>query len=227
MQFQIVKEPMSIIEVDMNKGENITANAGAMVYMSGNMDVDTKIRDGGFFAKLKVSTLGGQSLFVNEFTSNSDGGKLGLTGQPLGDIIKISISQEQNFIVQSGSYIASTDGVVLDTQWQGFKKGLFGSELFMLKLSGQGDIFLNAFGGIIRREILIGEKFILNNFHLVALNLDADYKLTKFGSLKSTLLGGEGFVMEINGPAVVYFQTKNKPQLVEFLGLNQKDGNSR
>jgi len=45
MQFQIVKEPMSIIEVDMNKGENITANAGAMVYMSGNMDVDTKIRD--------------------------------------------------------------------------------------------------------------------------------------------------------------------------------------
>ena len=140
--------------------------------MSGNMDVDTKIRDGGFFAKLKVSTLGGQSLFVNEFTSNSDGGKLGLTGQPLGDIIKISISQEQNFIVQSGSYIASTDGVVLYTQWQGFKKGLF-------------------------------------------------------GSLKSTLLGGEGFVMEINGPAVVYFQTKNKPQLVEFLGLNQKDGNSR
>jgi uncharacterized protein (TIGR00266 family) len=136
MQFQIVKEPMSIIEVDMNKGESITANAGAMVYMSGNMDVDTKIRDGGFFAKLKVSTLGGQSLFVNEFTSNSDGGKLGLTGQPLGDIIKISISQEQNFIVQSGSYIASTDGVVLDTQWQGFKKGLFGSELFMLKLSG-------------------------------------------------------------------------------------------
>ena len=112
----------------------------------------------------------------------------------------MSISQEQNFIVQSGSYIASTDGVVLDTQWQGFKKGLFGSELFMLKLSGQGDIFLNAFGGIIRREILIGEKFILNNFHLVALNLDADYKVIKFGSLKSTLLGGEGFVMEINGP---------------------------
>jgi uncharacterized protein (AIM24 family) len=97
----------------------------------------------------------------------------------------------------------------------------------MLKLSGQGDIFLNAFGGIIRREILIGEKFILNNFHLVALNLDADYKVIKFGSLKSTLLGGEGFVMEINGPTVLYFQTKNKPQLVEFLGLNQKDGNSR
>jgi uncharacterized protein (AIM24 family) len=79
MQFQIVKEPMSIIEVDMNKGESITAKAGAMVYMSGNIDVDTKIRDGGFIAKLKVSTLGGQSLFVNEFTSNSDG-KLGLTG---------------------------------------------------------------------------------------------------------------------------------------------------
>ena len=61
----------------------------------------------------------------------------------------------------------------------------------------------------------------------MALNLDADYKVIKFGSLKSTLLGGEGLVMEINGPAVVCFQTKNKPQLVEFLGLNKKDGNSR
>ena len=53
MQFQIVKEPMSIIEVDMNKGESITANAGAMVYMSGNIAVDTKIRDGGFFCEIE------------------------------------------------------------------------------------------------------------------------------------------------------------------------------
>ncbi len=113
MQFQIVKKPMSIIVVDLDKGESITANAGAMVYMSGTIDIDTKTRDRGFFAKLKVSTLGGQALFVNEFTSTTDGGKLGLTGQPLGDIIKISISQDQNFIVQSGSYIASTQGVVL------------------------------------------------------------------------------------------------------------------
>jgi len=83
-------------------------------------------------------------------------------------------------------------------------------------------VFLNAFGGIIKKEILTGEKFILNNYHLVALNLDADYKVIKFGNLKSTLLGGEGLVIEINGPATVYFQTKNKPQLVEYLDLDQK-----
>ena len=56
----------------------------------------------------------------------------------------------------------------------------------------------------------------------MALNLDADYKVIKFGNLKSTLLGGEGLVIEINGPATVYFQTKNKPQLVEYLDLDQK-----
>lgn len=62
---------MSIIEVDMTKGGSINANARAMVYMSSDIDVDTKFSDGEFFVKLKVSTLVGQSLFVNEFTSNS------------------------------------------------------------------------------------------------------------------------------------------------------------
>lgn len=213
---------MSILEVGLNKDECITANAGAMVYMSGKIDIDTKTRDSGLFAKLKVSTLGGQLLFINQFSSSADGSKRGLTGRPLGDIIKISLLKDQGFIVQSGSYIASTSGIAVDTQWQGLKKGLFGSELFMLKVTGQGEVFLSAFGGIIKKEILTSEKFILNNYHLVALNLDADYKVIKFGNLKSTLLGREGLVIEINDPSTVYFQTKNKPQLVEYLDLDQK-----
>jgi uncharacterized protein (AIM24 family) len=81
---------------------------------------------GGFLRKLKVSVLGGQSFFVNNYVANMDGCSMGLTGGPIGDIVKMEVKPEDGLIVQSGAYIASTSDVVLDTQWQGFTKGLFG-----------------------------------------------------------------------------------------------------
>ena len=135
MRYQIVKEPMAILDIQLDKGEEITAEAGAMVYMNGDIEVKTKTREGGgFFGKLKVSMLGGQSFFVNNYIAKSDGCSIGLTGAPIGDIVKIEISHENGLIVQSGAYIASSSGILLDTQWQGFTKGLFGANYLCSKL---------------------------------------------------------------------------------------------
>ena len=218
MEFQILKNPMSILEVTLKKDEIITAEAGSLVFMKGNIEIDTKMRSG-ILKTVKVSLLGNESFFVNKYTAKEEGCVLGLTGPPVGDIIEISINDNAGFIVQSGAYIASTVGVEIDTKWQGFTKGIFGSELFMLKATGEGKVFCNAYGGIIEKQILSGEKFILDNYHLVALSIDADYKVTKFGGLKSTILGGEGLVTEISGPATVYFQTKNLKELIDLLGV--------
>ncbi len=218
MEFQILKNPMSILEVTLKKDEIITAEAGSLVFMKGDIEIDTKMRSG-ILKTVKVSLLGNESFFVNKYTAKEEGCVLGLTGPPVGDIIEISINDNAGFIVQSGAYIASTVGVEIDTKWQGFTKGIFGSELFMLKATGEGKVFCNAYGGIIEKQILSGEKFILDNYHLVALSIDADYKVTKFGGLKSTILGGEGLVTEISGPATVYFQTKNLKELIDLLGV--------
>ncbi|HEX9845907.1 MAG TPA: TIGR00266 family protein [Candidatus Nitrosotenuis sp.] len=220
MEFQILKNPMSILEVHLKKGETITAEAGALVFMKGEIEVNTKMR-GGFLKTVKVSLLGQESFFVNHYTAKEEGCVLGLTGPPVGDIIEIPISSDSGFIVQSGAYIASTPGVDIDTKWQGFTKGIFGSELFMLKTTGEGKVFCNAYGGIIQKQIASGEKIVLDNYHLVALSLNSDYKVTKFGGLKSTILGGEGLVTEINGPATVYFQTKNLKELIDLLGVRR------
>lgn len=218
MEFQILKNPMSILEVHLGKGETITAEAGALVFMKGDIEVDTKMRSG-FLKTVKVSLLGSESFFVNKYTAKEEGCVLGLTGPPVGDIVEIPIVQEDGFIVQSGSYIASTAGVEIDTKWQGFTKGIFGSELFMLKMTGEGKVFCNAYGGIIQKQLAPGEKMILDNYHLVALSTSAEYNVTKFGGLKSTILGGEGLVTEIRGPATVYFQTKNLKELIDLLGV--------
>ena len=207
---------MSVLEVHLKKGETITAEAGALVFMKGEIEVNTKLR-GGFLKTVKVSLLGNESFFVNNYTAKEEGCVLGLTGPPVGDIIEIPIGKDSGFIVQSGSYIASTLDVDIDTKWQGFTRGVFGSELFMLKVTGSGKVFCNAYGGIIQKQLAQGEKMILDNYHLVALSLDSDYKVTKFGSLKSTILGGEGLVTEIIGPATVYFQTKNLKELIDLL----------
>jgi uncharacterized protein (TIGR00266 family) len=211
LEYEIVKNPMGLIEFTLNKGEKIIAEAAAMVFMKGNIVTETRMRKGGFLKSLKAAALGGESFFVNEFIAEEDNCNLGLTGNMLGDIEVIDVNEE--FIVQSGSFVGSTTDLTLDTKWQGFTKGIFGSNLFMLKTVGKGQMFVNAWGGILKKVLTSGEKMILDNYQLVALSSTADYRVTKHGSLKTTLFGGDALVIEIVGPGTVYIQTKN---IMEF-----------
>ena len=207
MQYQILKEPMAILDIQMRSSEKITAESGAMVYMKGDIEIQTRTREGGFLKKIKVTALGGESFFVNDYIAHGDC-SIGLTGPPLGDIVRLDIDSGSGFIVQSGSYVASTQGVTLDIQWQGFTKGLFGSEFFMLKATGQGDLFLNAYGGIIHKQLAPGEKIMIDNYHLVALSNQATYRVTKVGGTKTMILGGEGLATEIPGPVHCIFRQR-------------------
>ncbi len=212
MDYEILKNPMGLIQFTLNKGEKVTAEAAAMVFMRGNIQTETRMRKGGFLKSLKAAALGGESFFVNEFIAAEDDCKLGLTGNTLGDIEVIQINEE--FIVQSGAFVGSTGELTLDTKWQGFTKGIFGTNLFMLKTVGVGDMFVNAWGGIIKKELKPGEKMILDNYQLVAMSASASYNITRHGGLKTTIFGGETLVIEIQGPGTVYIQTKN---IMEFV----------
>jgi uncharacterized protein (TIGR00266 family) len=215
MEYEIIKNPMGLIQFTMKKGETVTAEAAAMVYIKGEIETNTRMRKSGFLKSLKAAAFGGESFFVNEFIAHEDGCKLGLTGNMLGDIEVISVDEE--FIVQSGAFVGSTGDLTLDTKWQGFTKGIFGSNLFMLKTIGKGDMFVNGWGGIVSTKLEPGEKMILDNYQLIALSSTADYRVTKHGSFKTTLFGGEALVIEITGPGTVYMQTKNLMEFVRAL----------
>jgi uncharacterized protein (TIGR00266 family) len=215
MEHEIVKNPMGLIQFTMKKGETVTAEAAAMVFIKGNIETNTRMRKSGFLKSLKAAAFGGESFFVNEFIAHEDGCKLGLTGNMLGDIEVIHVDQE--YIVQSGAFVGSTGNLTLDTKWQGFTKGIFGSNLFMLKTMGEGDMFVNGWGGILSTKLEPGEKMILDNYQLIALSSTAEYRVSKHGSFKTTLFGGEALVIEITGPGTVYFQTKNLMEFVRAL----------
>ncbi len=211
----------SLLEVQLPANGYITAEAGAMVYMSSNVEIKTHTRvdQSGVLGTLKVSVLGGETLFINDFISRGTEGKVGFVSAPLGDITQLQISPGKGYIVQRSTYIASTPNVKLDTQWQGFTKGLFGQNLFMIKTLGEGDLFINTFGAIDRHDLAAGEKMIVDNFHLAALSDTCQYQVRMFGGLKSTILGGEGLITEVTGPGEVYIQTKNPKEFADWLWM--------
>ncbi len=220
VEYEIKYRPSySLLEVHLPPNGVITAEAGAMTYMSRNIEVKTRTRlkESGFWGTIKVSLLGGETLFINDYVAQGGSGKVGFVSAPLGDITRLEVQPEKGYIVQSAGYMASSEGVKLDTEWQGFTKGIFGQNLFMIKTLGEGDLFVNTFGAIDKHELGEGESLIVDNFHLAALSTTCQYKVRMFGGLKSTILGGEGLITEVTGPGEVYIQTKNPQEFVNWL----------
>ena len=218
MKYEIKYKPSySLLVVRLEPGEKIIAESGSMTYMSPNIEVHTRRREKSILGSIGLKLLGRQSFWVNEYTAVSGPGEVAFVSAPVGDIEVLDIKPGKGYIIQKASYIASTENIDLDVKWEGFTKGLFGQGLFMIRAKGEGKLFINTFGAIDKHMLDAGESLIVDNFHLVAFSDTCDYKVTKFGGLKETLLGGEGLVTKINGPGEVYIQTKNLREFVEWL----------
>jgi uncharacterized protein (TIGR00266 family) len=218
MKYEIKYEPSyAMLVLDLEAGESIVGEAGAMTYMSPNIEVQTRMRERGILGTIGLTILGGQSFFVNDYVATGGPGQLALGAAPVGDIQVLKLEPGKGFIVQKASYLANTDNIELDVKWEGFEKGLFGQGLFMIKTYGRGDLFLNTFGALDRHELGPGEELVVDNFHLVAFSDSCDYDVRKFGGWKETILSGEGFVTHIRGPGEVYIQTKNLREFVDWI----------
>ena len=218
MKYEIKYEPSyAMLVVDLEAGESIVGEAGAMTYMTPNIEVQTRMRERSLLGTIGLSILGGQSFFVNDFVATGGPGQLALGAAPVGDIQVLKVEPGKGFIVQKSSYLANTDDIELDVKWEGFTKGLFGQGLFMIKTYGSGDLFLNTFGALDRHELGPGEELVVDNFHLVAFSDSCDYEVRKFGGWKETILSGEGFVTHIRGPGEIYIQTKNLREFVDWI----------
>jgi len=218
MKYEIKYKPSySMLVVNLDKGETITGEAGAMTYMDPAIEAHTRKREKSLLGSLGLAIIGGQSFWVNDFTAANAPGEVALVSAPIGDIETLEVKPNQGFIIQKTAYVASTQNVDLDVKWEGFTKGLFGQGLFMIKVTGEGTLFINTFGAVDKHTLKQGQTMIVDNFHLVGFSDTCNYKVTKFGGLKETILGGEGLVTQITGPGDIYIQTKNIKEFVEWL----------
>jgi uncharacterized protein (TIGR00266 family) len=218
VKYEIKYKPSySMLVVNMEQGDSIVAEAGAMTYMEPNIEVHTRMREKSLLGSLGLSVIGKQSFWVNEYTVSQGSGEAAFVAAPVGDIEVLEVNPNQGFVIQKSAFVASTGGVDLDIKWEGFTKGLFGQGLFMLKATGKGTLFINTFGAIDKHTLGAGQTMIVDNFHLVGFSSTCSYKVTKFGGLKETILGGEGLVTQITGPGDIYIQTKNLKEFVDWL----------
>jgi uncharacterized protein (TIGR00266 family) len=218
MKYEIKYKPSySMLVINLEQNEKITAESGAMTYMEPNIEAHTRKREKSLLGSLSLSIVGRQSFWVNDYTASRGPGEVAFVSAPVGDIETLEVKQDQGYIIQKSAYIASTENVDLDVKWEGFTKGLFGQGLFMIKAKGNGLLFINTFGAIDKHTLKPGQTMIVDNFHLVGFSDTCNYKVTKFGGLKETLLGGEGLVTQITGPGDIYIQTKNLREFVDWL----------
>jgi uncharacterized protein (TIGR00266 family) len=216
IRYETIADPaFTMLKIYLGQGQSVVAEKGAMMYMSRTVEIQTHKR-AGFFKSLKVAAFGGESFLVNTFTATHGHGELALVGPGMGDIKSVNLTGG-GLIIQSGSYLASTPTVNIDTSWQGFK-GLFAeSDIIMLRATGTGTVWLTSFGGLVERPLQAGETICVDNGHLVAWPDNMPYNIRKVGGIKSTLLSGEGLVVDFTGPGILYLQTRHLPAFAKWL----------
>jgi uncharacterized protein (TIGR00266 family) len=195
--------------------QSISAEAGAMVSMSANVDLHSQMK-GGVFGALKRA-VGGESAFVSTFTAKGGPGEVTLAPGAPGDIAGIEM-QNQTFKVQSSSYLAGDTSLQVDTKFGGAKSFFGGEGLFVLEVSGTGLLLVASFGAIYRKALKPGEQYVIDTGHLVAWEGNMQYNLrkaAKSGFFRS-MMSGEGLVAEFTGPGEILIQTRN---LAAFAGL--------
>jgi uncharacterized protein (TIGR00266 family) len=201
--------------VNLQPEQSISAEAGAMVSMSANIDLHSEMK-GGIFGALKRA-VGGESAFVSTFTAKGGAGEVTLAPGAPGDIVGIEM-QNQNFLVQSSSYLAGDTSLQVETRFGGAKSWLGGEGLFLLSITGTGLLLISSFGAIHRKNLRPGEQYVVDTGHLVAWEGHMQYNLrkaAKSGFFRS-FLSGEGMVAEFAGPGEILIQTRN---LAAFAGL--------
>ncbi len=206
MKYEIIGKPdFSSLVVNMEPGEKILAESGAMISMTPNIGIETRAR-GGIFSSLKRKIFSGESFFQNTFTCTDRPGELILTGSAEGDLIHRKL-QDEEMILSRGAYVCGDPSLIIDSQWGGFKS-LFGGEgLFFLKVSGTGDLFFASFGAV--EEIDVDGEYIVDTGHIAGFELSLNYSIEKVGGLKSLFLSGEGLVCRFSGHGKLYLQSRN------------------
>lgn len=206
MQYEIKGEPMPVVICQMQNGESLNCQSGAMSWMSPNMKMETS---GGGVGKMFGRLFSGETMFRNKYTAQGDG-LIAFASSFPGSIRAVEIDSAHPVIVQKRAYLASEPGVEVSVFFQ--KKGMagfFGGEGFIMqKLSGHGTAFLEIDGSVVEYELSAGQRIVVNTGNVAMIDATCSLDVQQVKGVKNVLFGGEGlFNTVITGPGRVVLQT--------------------
>ncbi len=232
IDYKIHGDDMQIVEVELDPGETVRAEAGAMMFMEDGIEMQTSA-SGGLLGGLKRMVTG-ESFFITSFTHRGKGKKHVAFGAPYpGKIIPLDLGRfGGGFLCQKDAFLCAAQGIEIEVAFtRRFGAGFFGGEGFILqKLQGAGMVFIHAGGTIIERDLAPGESVRVDTGCLVGLAPGVDYDIQMVGGFKNALFGGEGlFLAKLTGPGKVYLQSLPLSRLVDRImaGRGRDTGEQR
>lgn len=219
VDFRIMGDDMQIVEVELDPGETVVAEAGAMNYMEDGIRFEARMGDGseagsGLFGKLLGAgkrMLTGESIFMTHFTNQGQGKKCVAFAAPYpGKIIPVNMNAvEGELLCQKDAFLCAAYGTKIGIAFtQRLGAGFFGGEGFILQsLKGDGMAFIHVGGTVIEKH-LNNETLRVDTGCIAAFSSGIDYSIERAGGLKSMFFGGEGlFLATLRGTGLVYLQS--------------------
>ena len=239
IDYEIFGGEMQFVEIELDPEETVVAEAGAFMMMEDDIEMKTIMGDGkkrrsGIFGKMFAigkRVLTGESLFMTTFThigEDDDTRKVAFAAPYPGKIIPLDLRElGGNIICQKSAFLCAAKGVTVGIEFsKRLGRGLFGGEGFIMqKVQGDGFAFLHAGGTVVEKELVIGEKLILDTGCLVAFTKGIDYDVKLVKGVKNMILGGEGlFLTTLEGPGTVWIQSLPFNRLADRIIANVNTG---
>lgn len=242
IDYKIIGHDVQLVEVELDPGETVIAEAGAMLYMEDGIDFTARMGDGsnpkaGFFDKVLSAgsrLITGESLFLTHFTNQGWGKKHVAFSAPYpGTIIPLNLAQMGGrVIVQKDAFLCAALGTKISISFnRKLGAGFFGGEGFILQqLQGDGNVFIHAGGTVIERQ-LDNEILRVDTGCIVGFEPSVEYSIEQAGGLRSMVFGGEGiFLATLRGTGKVWLQSMPIRKLIAQLssggGNARKEGRS-
>ncbi len=206
MRYEIKGGAFPVVTCELNDGERMITERGSMVWMTPNMNMETK---GGGLGKMFSKMFSGESMFQNIYTARGSGMITFGSSFP-GKILALDIRPGQDMILQKSAFLASEAGVELSIHFnKKLSAGLFGGEGFIMqRLSGSGTAFAEIDGELVEYELASGEQLVVDTGNVAGFTDGVKMEIREVPGLKNKLLGGEGlFNTVLTGPGKVWLQT--------------------
>ncbi len=217
MRYQITGEPMPVVICTLDPGESMISEAGAMSWMSPNMDMQTA---GGGAGKMLGRMFSGESLFQNIYTAQNGPGMIAFASSFPGSIRAYQITPDRPIICQKKAFLASTMGVQLSTHIQEkVGAGFFGGEGFIMqKISGNGIAFIEVDGSVVEYELGPGQQMLIDTGYLAMMDATVQMSIQRVKGVKNVLFGGESlFNTLVTGPGRILLQTMPVSNFVQLI----------
>ncbi|MCD6244562.1 MAG: TIGR00266 family protein [Thermoproteota archaeon] len=218
MRYKIVGDNLQMVIVEINPGERIYAQAGALNHMSGNVRMEAKAK-GGILKGLN-RLIAGETFALVEYEAIGGPGIVAFSGSYPGKIMALELDGSKDYVLERGAFIACEEGVdVSATLTKRLSAGFFGGEGFILqRAEGVGTMWITGAGDFIEYNLKDGQVLKVDTGHIVAFEDTVSYEVERAGGLKTILLGGEGiFLAKLVGPGRVILQSMSLPALASAI----------